>query len=210
MLILTVSGLNVLQPVLAQGPVSWLTVNNPTSEPHLVSLHEPLPNRSINLMPLYRNKHKHVDRPSKSYVTPPRWRGLGNGSTPVSHHSTTRLRRVDENVDLAKLGGCARLSLTWGLGCPVGVGWVGPGMRGWPCWSLGSCTGKYLDPVGNRDRCGPQNPAHGGTKISGTVLMACRCKGSRVTWQLAVQFKMCWCKASWTKYTIGGLWLGVV
>jgi len=72
---------------------------------------------------------------------PPRWRGLGNGSTPVSHHITTHLQRVDENVDPAKLGGCARLSLTWGLGCPVDVGWVGPGMGGRPCWSPGLCTG---------------------------------------------------------------------
>jgi len=79
--------------------------------------------------------------PSKSYLTPPRWRGLGNGSTPVSHHITTRLRRVDENVDPAKLAGCARLSLNWGLGCPIGVGWVGPGLEGRPCWSPGSCTG---------------------------------------------------------------------
>ena len=67
---------------------------------------------------------------SKSYLTPPRWRGLGNGSTPVSHHITICLRRVDENVDPAKFRRLcsARLSLTWGLGCPVGVGWVGPGL----------------------------------------------------------------------------------
>ena len=49
-------------------------------------------------------------RPSKSYLTPPRWKGLGNGSTSVSHHITIRLRRVDENIDPAKLGGLARLS----------------------------------------------------------------------------------------------------
>ena len=36
MLILTVSGLNVLGPVLAQGPVSRLTVNNPNVELGLV------------------------------------------------------------------------------------------------------------------------------------------------------------------------------
>ena len=64
-----------------------------------------------------------ITRPSESYLTPPRWRGLGNGSTPVSHNITTRFRKVDENVDPAnKLGGYARLSLTRGLGCPIGVG----------------------------------------------------------------------------------------
>ena len=71
---------------------------------------------------------------SKSYLMPSRWRRLGSVSTPVSHHITTCLRRVDENVDPAKLGGCARLSLTWGLGCPVGVGWVGPGLE--VSWSM--------------------------------------------------------------------------
>jgi len=74
---------------------------------------------------------------------------------------------VDENVDPAKLGGCARLSLTWGLGCHVGVGgwalpWgVGPVGR-WVC-----ALDKYLDPAGDRDLYDPQNPAYGGTKIFG-------------------------------------------
>jgi len=59
-------------------------------------------------------------RPSKSYLTPPRWRGLGNGSTPVSHHITTRLRKVDENVGPAKF---RRLCSTFPhLSGPVGVG----------------------------------------------------------------------------------------
>ena len=65
------------------------------------------------------------------------------------------------------LGGCARLSLTWGLGCPVGVGWVGPDLGVGPAGLLVRALGKYLDPVKKRDLCGPQNPAHGGTKISG-------------------------------------------
>jgi len=73
---------------------------------------------------------------------------------------------VDENVDPAKLGGCARLSLTWGLGCPVGVGWVGPSLGVGPAGLLVRALDKYLDPAGNRDRYGLQNPAHGGTKIS--------------------------------------------
>ena len=65
------------------------------------------------------------------------------------------------------LGECARLSLTWGLGCPVGLGWVGPGLGVGPACLLVRALGKYLDPAGDRDRCGPQNPAYGGTKISG-------------------------------------------
>ena len=53
------------------------------------------------------------------------------------------------------LGGCARLSLTWGLGCPVGVGgralpWgVGPAGH-WVC-----ALGKYLDPTGDRISMAP-------------------------------------------------------
>jgi len=74
---------------------------------------------------------------------------------------------VDENVDPAKLGGCARLSLTWGLGCPVGVGLVDPSLGVGPAGLLVHALGKYLDPMGDRDRYGPQNPAYGGTKISG-------------------------------------------
>ena len=59
---------------------------------------------------------------------------------------------------------------------------------GWaPAWGIGPAgllvraLGKYLDPAGNGDRYGPQNPAHGGTKTSGTILVACQRKGSRVT-----------------------------
>jgi len=74
---------------------------------------------------------------------------------------------VDENVDPAKLGGCARLSLTWGLGCPVGVGWVGLGLGIGPAGLLVCVLGKYLDPTGDMDRCGPQKPVYGVTKISG-------------------------------------------
>ena len=64
------------------------------------------------------------------------------------------------------LGGCARISLTLGLGCPVCVGWVGPGLGVGPAGLLVHALGEYLDPV-KRDLFGPQNPAHGGTKISG-------------------------------------------
>jgi len=66
--------------------------------------------------------------------------------------------------------------------CPGGVGATGLWVR---------ALDKYLDLAGDKDRCGPQNPAYGGTKISGIVLVAWWRKGSRVIWQLAVQFKMC-------------------
>ena len=92
---------------------------------------------------------------------------LGNGSTPVSYHITIRLVcEEDENVDPANLGGCARLSLTWGLGCPVGVGWVGPGLGVGPAGLLVRALGKYLDPAGNGDRYGPE-PGTWGNSISG-------------------------------------------
>jgi len=47
------------------------------------------------------------------------------------------------------------------------VGWVGPGLGVGPAGLLVRALDKYLDPAGNKDRCGPQNPAYGGTKISG-------------------------------------------
>jgi len=47
----------------------------------------------------------------------------------------------------AKLGGCAQLSLTWAFGCPVGVGWVGPGLGVGSAGLLVRALGKYLDPV---------------------------------------------------------------
>ena len=47
-------------------------------------------------------------------------------------------------------------------------------LGGWaPAWGVGPAgllvraLGKYLDPAGNGDWYGPQNPAHEGTKISG-------------------------------------------
>jgi len=49
--------------------------------------------------------------------------------------------------------------LVWG-GCR-------PQPGGRPYWSLVRALGKYLDPSGETDRCGPQNPAYGGNKMSG-------------------------------------------
>ena len=129
-------------------------------------------------------------RPSKSYLTPPRWRGLGNGSTPVSHHITIRLRKVDENFDPAKFRRlCSAFPhLGFGVPCWCGVGGHRPGGR--PCWSPGPCTGKYLDPVKKRIYVALRTRHMWVLKFPGTVLVACRRKGSRVTWRLAVQSKM--------------------
>jgi len=57
--------------------------------------------------------------------------------------------------------------LGFGPGFPVGVRWVGPDLGVGPAGLLVRALGKYLDPVNKRDLCGPQNPAHSGTKISG-------------------------------------------
>jgi len=53
-----------------------------------------------------------------------------------------------------------------GLGCPVGVGWVGPSLGWGPAGLLVHALGKYLDPV-KKGSVWPSDPAHGGTKISG-------------------------------------------
>ena len=47
--------------------------------------------------------------------------------------------------------------------------WSGraPGLGVGPAGLWVHVLGKYLDPVGDRDRYGPQNLAYGGTKISG-------------------------------------------
>ena len=78
---------------------------------------------------------------SKSYLTTPRWRGLGNGLTPVSHHITTRLRKVDENVDTAKFRKLCSASPHLGFWVPCWCGVCGLQPGGRPCWSPGWCAG---------------------------------------------------------------------
>ena len=56
-------------------------------------------------------------------------------------------------------------SLGVGVPCWCGVGGPRPGVG--PAGLLVRALGKYLDTTGNGDLCGPQNPAHAGTKISG-------------------------------------------
>jgi len=51
--------------------------------------------------------------------------------------------------------------------------------------------GKYVDLQETGIGVALRTQHMGLLKFPGTVLMACRCKGSRVTWRRAVQFKMC-------------------
>ena len=54
--------------------------------------------------------------------------------------------------------------LGFGVPCWCGVGWPCLGVG--PAGLLVRALGKYLDPTGDRDQCGSQNPAFGGTEIS--------------------------------------------
>jgi len=90
------------------------------------------------------------------------------------------------------LGGCARLPLAWGLWCPVGVG-VG-GLR--PMGSALLISGfvrwiSILIPWEIGIGVAPRTRHMGVRKFPGTVLVVWRCKGSRVSWRLAVKFKIC-------------------
>ena len=109
----------------------------------------------------------HLLGPSKSYLTPPRWRGLDNGSTPVSYHITSPLRKADDNVDPSKFRRfCSAFRhLGFGVPCWCGVD-AGPSLGVGPAGLLVRALGKYLDLAGDMDQCGPQNPAYGGTEIS--------------------------------------------
>ena len=76
----------------------------------------------------------------------------------------------------------------FGVPCCCGVGGPRPGVSALlASWFVQWVSIRSRE---KRDLCGPQNLAHGVLKFPGTVLVVCRCKGSRVTWRLAVQFKM--------------------
>ena len=62
--------------------------------------------------------------------------------------------------------------LVWGGWAWAPAWWLGP------AGLLVRALVKYLDPAGDRDRCGPQNPAYGVLKFPGTILVACQHKGS--------------------------------
>ena len=87
---------------------------------------------------------------------------------------------MDENVDPAKFRRLCSAFPHLGFGVP--------------CWCrVVRALGKYLDPAGDRDRCGPQNPEYGGTKISGNRPRGLSAQGvtSDIGDLRAVQFKMC-------------------
>jgi len=71
-------------------------------------------------------------------------------------------------LDFPSLGVWGALLVWGGWALASGVG---------PAGLLVRALGKYLDSAGNRDRYGPQNPAHGGTKISGDRLQGLSVQG---------------------------------
>ena len=91
------------------------------------------------------------------------WQQVDNST----HHITTHLWEVDENVNLAKSRRlCSAFPhLEFGVHCWCGVGGPQPGVG--PAGLQIRAPGKYLDPARERDRYGLQNPAYGGTKVSG-------------------------------------------
>ena len=73
---------------------------------------------------------------------------------------------MDENVDLAKFRRLCSAFPHLGFGVPLVWG-------GWAtAWSVGTAglLVRALDPAGDRDRCGPQNPAYGGTGTKYSIL----------------------------------------
>jgi len=80
--------------------------------------------------------------PSKFNLVPPRWWGLGNELTQVSHHIALLPTNgnIDGNVNLAKVGGCALLPhlefavwgwhVLWVGGPTLGVGLLDRGRYG--------------------------------------------------------------------------------
>ena len=86
---------------------------------------------------------------------------------------------MDENVDPAKFRRlCSAFPHLGFHGCPVGVGWVGPGLGVGPAGFLVRTLGKYLDPMKKWIGVALRTRHMGVLKFPGTVLVACRRKGS--------------------------------
>ena len=77
---------------------------------------------------------------------------------------------MDENVDPAKFRRLCSVPLTWGLGCPVGVRWVGPGLGVCLAGLWVRALGKYLDPAEYRDRYGLRTRHKGVLNFQGPSL----------------------------------------
>ena len=61
---------------------------------------------------------------------------------------------------------------------------------------VGFCVGKYIAPLIEYERGGPQHPAHGGVTFPGILLMTWRALGVMNGWLLVFLFEMCCHKAS--------------
>ena len=61
---------------------------------------------------------------------------------------------------------------------------------------VGLCAGKYIAPLIEYERGGPQHPAHGGVTFPGILFMTWRVQGVMNGWLLVFLFEMCCHKAS--------------
>ena len=61
---------------------------------------------------------------------------------------------------------------------------------------VGLCDGKYIAPLIEYERGGPQHPAHGGVTFPGILFMTWRAQGVMSGWLLVFLFEMCCHKAS--------------
>ena len=116
--------------------------------------------------------------------------------------------KVDENVDPAKFRRLCSAFPHLGFGVPCWCGWAGPVLGVSPAGLLVCALGKYLDPAGDRDRCGPQNTAYGDTKISGD--RPCGLSAQGVTSDLATcgPVQDVFAQGILDKMYHWGLWLG--
>ena len=76
--------------------------------------------------------------------------------------------------------------------------WVLWGVSVWGSALLfvGFCVGKYIAPLIEYERGGPQHPAHGGVMFPGILFMTWRAQGVMNGWLLVFLFEMCCHKAS--------------
>ena len=56
---------------------------------------------------------------------------------------------------------------------------------------VGFCVGKYIAPLIEYERGGPQHPAHGGVTFPGILFMTWRAQGVMNDWLLVFLYRMC-------------------